>query len=372
MASSEDAPPAPVANKHKRKSLFGGFDTSEDDDDGFVPLPVQSPKRQQIFNLTDMHDNVEKVRALDDNDPVHEAPEIGEADPAYYLNHAETERYLRRLEVGIDQEATYNRFRLAEQAYRQSKHSGDPKRDHVNKQVLVYKDAEGVLPEHVVDADEDLLVYLPCKPPSTTDVDAVLGDGEGPSAFCFGCTHGVGFPQMNGELVEQFEAYIRQVLPHKRDLIAAVMIAHFYEVNIRAVVNLKLEPDDRPLPEWTPRQVYDCLRSHKLNSSLWLLNQVRNLEEHAEILREGGLYVVERSVLASGRRPTRRDLRVNPKYHKMYMETLRMATALRSRDPTKMFGHNEKLSLASTAGSIVAPKKNLYSSVKITSYYQKT
>lgn len=370
MDTSEDVSPAPVANNHRRKSLFGGLDS--DDEDGFLPLPEQSPKRQRVFSLKDMHSNVEKVHALDDPDAfAEETPEANEADPAYFLNRTETERYLRSLATGIEREETYNRFRLAEQKYRQERRNGDAKKDQANKKVLVYKDAEGVLPEHIVGADSDLLVYLPCKPPSTTETDAVLGDSEGPSAFCFGCTYGVGFPQMNGELVEQFETYIQTVIPHKKNLIAAVMIAHYYETNIRAVVNLKLEPGDRPLAEWTPRQVYDCLRGHKLNSSLWLLNRVHDLDEHAEILREGGLYVVENSVLASGRRPTSRDLRVNPTYHKMWMETLRMSMLMRSRDPTKMFGHNEKLSMASTAGRIVAPKKNLYSSVKITSYYQR-
>jgi hypothetical protein len=272
-------------------------------------------------------------------------------------------------------EQTYNMFALSEQKLRAAKITEGEKADDLdpqqkrNKKLLAYKNAGNPLEDHLVDKDADGLLYIPAKPPSTTEADTVLGEPESQSAFCFACSHGVGFPHLNGALVEQLERYMREVIPNCSSIQAAVKIALFYEKNIRAVVNTKLGPNDRPLPEWKPRTVYDCSRFHKFEPSIWKHNKLKDLEEHAEIIRECGMYVFEATILESGRPPTRRDLRVSAKYHKMWLETIKMQEFLMSKDSRKAYGHNEKTSIASTVGNVIAPKHNLYNQVKITSLF---
>lgn len=309
----------------------------------------------------------------DDDESFDENEEI---DPDFRLNREQMKRYIESRKERDEMEQTYNMFAFSEQKMRAAKVAEGEKlgdldpQEKRNKKLLAYKNAGNPLGDHLVDKDVDGLLYIPAKPPSTTEVDSVLGEPSAPNAFCFACTHGVGFPHMNGALVEQLERYMRELIPNSRSIQAAVKIALFYEKNIRAVVNTKLGPNDRPLPEWKPRTVYDHNRTlHVFEPSLWKRNKLLDLEELSEIIRESGMYVFEATVLESGRPPTRRDLRVNFKYHKMYMETIKMQEFLMNKDPRKAYGHNDKTSIASNVGGLVAPKHNLFGQVKITSLF---
>lgn len=294
-----------------------------------------------------------------------------EIDPDFRLNFERAKAFQQSLDKTRHNEVTYNMFRLAEQNAKAAKiDEDDEKLDPAiqrDKKLLKYKSANHALGEHLVDTDVNGLLFIPCKPPVTSTIDEILGEPLPAGTFCFGCSHGIGFPHLNGTLVENLEKYMREVIPNCDPVQTAVKISVYYEKNVRAIANKNLSPSEQPLPEWQPRQVYDCIRTHKYEASIWTLNKIRDLEEHAEVIRECGLYVFDASVLASGRELTRRDMRVNSKYHKMLMETIKMQMDLAKRNVVKQFGHNDKLSIASSVGHVIGPKQGIMRQMKLTS-----
>jgi hypothetical protein len=363
--SLEDSESAP----NKKRSL------SNDADSEFEEIPAQSPKRLKTIIVRDPFENPNKPVCfdMDTTSQDSEIDEYEDIDPDVRLNAQRAKAFREHLKTMHNYEKTYNIFRLAEQSARAAKVvDDDEKLDPLvqrDKKLLKYKSANHALGEHLVDADVNGLLYLPCKPPVTSNIDDLLGEPLPAGTFCFGCSHGIGFPHLNGTLVENLEKYMREVIPNCDPAQAAIKIALYYEKNVRAIANKNLGPTDQPLPEWVPRQVYDCMRTHKYEASIWTLNKIRDLEEHAEVIRECGLYSFDASILASGRQPTRRDIRVSAKYHKMLLETTKIQMDLMKRNVTKQFGHNDKLSIASSVGHVIGPKQGIMQQMKLTSLY---
>jgi hypothetical protein len=352
---------------NKKRSL-----SHDEDDSGFEEVSNQSPKRIKTVLLRDPFQNPNKPVCLDveDTSPDSDELEYEDMDPDFRKNMEQTLVFKNQLKTTIETEKTYNMFRLAEQNLRAGKVADDDEKlDPVigkDKKILKFKAADHALNEHLVEADVNGLLFLPCKPPITSNVDSVLGDPLPAGTFCFGCSYGIGFPHLNGTLVENLEKFMREVIPNSDPIQAAIKISVYYEKYVRAVANKNLEPSDKPLSEWLPRQVFDHIRTHTYEASIWTFNKIRDLEEHAEVIRECGLYVFDSSILSSGRQPTRRDIRVNAKYHKMLMETTKLQMDLMKRNITKQFGHNDKITIASSVGQLIGPKQNILKQTQLT------
>lgn len=360
---------------NNRRRLFDDSSSS----DAYPSLDQQTAKRPKVVVLRDPTNRVQAPIGvnLDGSDEEYDVPsydENAEMDPDFLKNKKAIDDYKKTLEDGHENEQLYQMFLIAEQKARCLKvaemagKEGSPQ-DKQNAKILAMKEGGNPLPDYMIDADSDFLNYIPYKPPSITNVDHHLGPPGKADSFCFACSRGVGFPFINGTLVEELEKYIREIIPNCEEIRAAVKIATFYEREIRAVVNVKLNPKERPLPSWTARAVYDCLHHHRSESSLWLHFTLKKLEEDEQILRENGLYVVDQQVISSGRVPTQRDLRPRQREHRMWLDNIKTQAMLRKLNPVKMFGHNDKLSIASTIGRAIGPKENTFGQLKITSLF---
>jgi len=298
-------------------------------------------------------------------------------NPAFWINNEAFRRYTEHVQTTHAQEEKYNIFQLSMANSRKAKivqATEDPKAaktkdEEKGKKLIALQEAGKPARDEFLDFDDDNLIYLPCKPPDLVDVDEVLGPSLPPGTPCFACTHGVGFPLMNGKLVENLEKYIREVLPNNDIILASIMISYQYTTTVQGPTNRGLKQGERPLPNWEPRQVYDCLTQHRMEPSHWIYNTLRELQAHRRTIREVGLYNFDAGILANGRVPTARDVRISKKYQEMYFKTIEMEMKIMSKDPKKMIGHNEKMSISSSLGSIIGPKTNTFEQQRITDIF---
>jgi hypothetical protein len=368
----------------KRKATVLDFDApnTSDEDSGFADLPaasLQSNPAKRVKFLQKQNDNIDRpIPHFDDlaSLDVSDDPPDYDADPAFLVNAEAFKKYKERLVTAAKNEEQYNLFTLARLNKRKEKivqATSDPKAAQEpgakkSAKLIVLQEAGKPARDEYLDLDSDNVIFLPCKPPDVTDVDDILGPSMPTGTACFACTHGIGFPMMNGKLVENLERYIREVIPNNDPILAAIQISYYYTTTVMAPTNRNLK-GERPLPRWDPRQVYDCFTMHRIEPSFWLYNRLRQLGTHLQVLREVGLYSFDAGIIADGRVPVTRDLRVSKKYENSLLKTIALEAKLYSMDPKKMLGHNDKLSLASTIGGVIGPKGNTFNQQKITDIF---
>lgn len=224
--------------------------------------------------------------------------------------------------------------------------------------------------QEMVARDDFRLVSVPEQRPSTKFIDRTLGVAD-ERHICFGCTRGVGLARISQESIEKLEEQIVENLSAQNICVASIFISQSYEELIRIPSNHSLNKDELPLPEWTPRSVYDHLTSHTLEASFVLFNCVTSMREHLSII-EAGLYRVPVEVYRSNREITPSDLIVDPQRHKMYMETLRMLKEYMNQDSEKMMWSNERFNMSSAGGRAIRPKINAVRTLELDSVYTKT
>jgi hypothetical protein len=362
----------------KRKSSVVDFDAPNDsdaeDDSGFEKLPDDALKSNPAKRVKFLQKQTESVFRpiphFDDEEGVvvtEDDPPDFDPDPAYQINEDAFKRYKETIKLSNDNEKRYNIYQLSRLNARKAKivdATADPKLAtepgaKKSAKLIALQEAGKPARDEYLDLDSDNVIYLPCKPPEITEVDDMLGPAKPPGTSCFACTRGVGFPMMNGKLVENLERYMREVIPNTNPMLAAVMIAHYYATKVQAPTNRNLS-GDTPLPDWEPRQVYDCIATHRVEPSVWQYKRLRELQQHAQLIRECGLYNFDAGILADNRVPCTRDIRISKKYEASYFKTIELEMKLYGKDPKKMIGHNDKLSIASSIGGIIGQKTNTY------------
>lgn len=331
---------------------------------------------KKVKYLKKHDDNALRPVVYETPDFSEDAPDI-DPNPAFKMNAEAFRRYEEHAKKAGDAEKSYNFFQLSQLNARKAKiveATNDPKvvaskEEKQAKNLIALQEAGKPARDEYLDMDSDNIIYLPCKPPDIVEVDEILGPSLPPGTPCFACTHGVGFPLMNGKLVENLEKYIREVLPNNDIILASIQIAYQYATTVQAPTNRGLKKGERPLPDWTPRQVYDCLTMHRLEPSHWIYNTLRELQSHRRTIREVGLYNFDAGILADGRVPAARDVRISKKYQESYFKTIELELKILSKDPKKMIGHNEKMSIASSLGSIIGPKTNTFEQQRISDIF---
>lgn len=358
-------------------NINSGKQSFEEEDD-FVHLPDDifdcSPKKVKVIHQQEVH---KPVPIFDEISQEEYGDLLLDPDPAFKINREKKRKYIERQQKRQDTEKKYNFFRISllndRRAYIHE--IGADKTNEKSKQekesvhlLALNEQGKQMLPEYV-DKDTQGIIFLPIQPPDTIDVLSVLGDPEPPGTPCFGCTHGLGFPTINGTLVEKLEGYMKEVIPNSSIIHACIKISYYYTTQIQAETNRDLDDGELPLPDWTPRQVYDCITSHRPNPSLWCLTTFKQLQTHAEAIRNGGLYNIEAKILEAGRTPTTRDIRISRLAEKSWFDTIGMQLKILQATPTKLNYHNDKTAIVSKTSSIIAPKTNIGTQMKITDLF---
>lgn len=332
--------------------------------------PASPAKKQKV----DLHVEFEAVHFAGDDADFSEDEDY-DPDPAYALSERAAEAFRQRVEEEDEQERRYNVLRVAQQAIGKAKvtrsaaenprqMTKDEKRD-----LKLINDKRHGKPMTVeeVKLDVNHMVFIPVRPPDVAEVDRILGVKYKRGKVCFACTRGVGYPLMSGEMIERLERFIDEQIPCTSFMTAALQISYYYHEHIQNPVNQHLMLGERPLPLWPPRQIYEHLTEHIVNPAYRRIHVLRQLRLHSEMLRMSGLYEVDSVLLEQpDRTPALRDMRVNPVYHKMLMETYAQERAFMSLKTEQMSGYNEKMS-ANTRRTL-APKSNTYHQRQITDF----
>jgi len=347
-------------------------------DSGFHEVPeevLKQPAKKVKFLHNQKENGFKPIAHFDDSDALDTEEHEVEADPAFSLNAEAYRRYEETLRKSKAEEKTYSIFQLArlnDRKARVSQALQDPDKaapDEKKAKNLITLQEAGKPPKtEYVDLDTTHVWFLPAKPPDLVDIDEILGPSPPTGTPCFACTHGVGYPMMNGKLVENLEKYVRETLPNTEPIQASIKIAYYYTKNVQAPTNRNLK-GEQPLPNWTPRQVFDCFSYHRVEPSFWQYNTLRELRQHRRIIRETGLYNYDSGILSDGRVPTARDIFRSKDAEEAYFKTIDKEIKVFSLDPKKMAGHNEKLSIASSIGTVFAPKVNTFEQQKISDIF---
>jgi hypothetical protein len=380
----DDGESEDINSKRKRSTVdLDAPPTSEDDDSGYEKLPADSLKSnpaKKVKFLKKHNDNTYRPNVHFDDEDVpqmsDEDENVYEPDPAYQINEEALRKYNEIHKTAAANDKQYNFFQLSRlnkkkqqivEATSDPKLAQEPGAKKAAKLITLQEAGKPARDEYL-DLDSDNIMYLPCKPPDVTEVDDILGPSMATGTACFACTHGIGFPMMNGKLVENLERYIKEVVPNTDPILAAIKISHYYTTSVQAPTNRNLN-GDRPLPRWEARQVYDCLTTHRIEPSFFLFNRLRQLQTHLQVIREVGMYSFDAGILADNREPCTRDIRVSKKYEASFFKTIELELKLYGKDPKKMLGHNDKLSIASTIGGVIGPKANTFNQQKITDIF---
>ncbi len=138
----------------------------------------------------------------------------------------------------------------------------------------------------------------------------------------------------------------------------AVDLEEQFEKCIRQPANSSRKAGEQEIPIFTAEDIYFHMKKHDQDPSVWLCNRLEMLENHVEQIYHSGVYRVPRkktrpnnSSSVNGRtymnseqrykkiRP--QDIRINEKYHKMLLETIKLEQQLYKSKPTEMFLHNK-------------------------------
>lgn len=130
-----------------------------------------------------------------------------------------------------------------------------------------------------------------------------------------------------------------------------------FEKCVRQPANKGRKPGEKPIPPLTGEDIYYHMKYHDSDPTIFLCNSIKALQDHAEQLLHSGMYRVPRTktraaargVNGSGYMNSRErysaikpsDVRVNEKYHKMYLDTQKQILSLYAKDPSKMFLYNK-------------------------------
>lgn len=296
-----------------------------------------------------------------------ESMDLPDPDPGFIINEEARIRYTQHdQEYEIATQQKNLRYLMAQQSTKRRLIELDAKDKSLmtpeeKKSVRLIKRKEAGEPiDKLMSYDPDNVVTIPCDPPYQSRIDRFLGPSKDwPN--CFGCSFGVGYTTIDNDILEHLTNYIVKSWPNGDALIQSVLISHFYEREIRVPHNKSYAGHGQPLPEWCPRQVYECLTEHKsANPQLWIIRTLRELSADQSYF-QSIKYSYPSSILEERRVPTVHDLQLNNAHQKEYRETLKLQIALRKLKPKEMFGGiSETFDFSKATGGIITTKSNIF------------
>jgi len=300
-----------------------------------------------------------------------ESLELPDPDPAFIINEEAKIRFIQHHEeYEVTSQQKNLRYLLAQQSTKrrllelESKDKSLMTPEEKKSVRLIKREAAGEPIDKLMSTDFDNVVTIPCDPPYQSRIDRFLGPAKDwPN--CFGCSFGVGYTTIDNDIVEHLTNYIVKSWPNGDALIQSVLISHFYEREIRVPHNKRYTGHGQPLPEWCPRQVYECLTEHKsANPQLWIIRTLRELSADQSYF-QSIKYSYPSSILEQRRRPTVHDLQLNSAHQREYRETLKLQIALRKLKPKEMFGGiNETFDFSKSTGGIITTKSCIFKGPK--------
>lgn len=297
--------------------------------------------------------------------------ELPDPDPAFIINEEAIAKFKQNVQDHeLITEQKNLRYLLSQQSTKRRLIELDSKDKSLmtpeeKQSVRLIKRKEAGEPiDKLISHDPGNVVTIPCDPPYQSRIDRFLGPAKDwPN--CFGCSYGVGYTTIDSNILEHLTNFIVKSWPNGDALIQSVLISHFYEREIRTPHNKSYANHGQPLPEWCPRQVYECLTEHKsANPQLWLIRTLRELSADQSYL-QSIKYSFPSSILEQERRATVHDLQINSNHQKEYRETLKLQIALRKLKPKDMFGGiNEAFDFSKATGGVITTKSNIFKGPK--------
>jgi hypothetical protein len=204
--------------------------------------------------------------------------------------------------------------------------------DERRRQPLTNEDAA-----RLVNTDHESLLTLPFVPPDVSNITELFGPPIS-RAECFGCMRGVGVAKaVSSESLNVITHLLNEGVRTLGLDVLACQVSIYYTENVQLPANKLLRSGERPLPDWTPRGVYDHITEHIDCAPLTRITVRRQLREHLDILRSGGLYKVSSEALRSGRPLDKSDLIVDPVRHKQFLETAKAVISLCEESERPLF-----------------------------------